>query len=138
MGLIKSIFGAIFGVIGTVVKGVLGIFGVGKQSEFYLELDDASVGSANDADSDAQPAAPTSDRTEQAAPATATAEPKSVATTAPSTPKPVQPSVPAVTSFASDYLGGTGGVTMRRRRPGPSLSPFMDLARQVKTPSKAR
>jgi hypothetical protein len=51
-------------------------------------------------------------------------------------PKPaaVTPSLPAETAFASKYLVPTN--TNGRRRPGPSMNPFMDMARQAKTPNK--
>ena len=51
-------------------------------------------------------------------------------------PKPaaVTPTLPAETAFASKYLVPTN--TNGRRRPGPSMNPFMDMARQAKTPNK--
>jgi hypothetical protein len=51
-------------------------------------------------------------------------------------PKPaaVTPALPAETAFASKYLVPTS--TSGRRRPGPSMNPFMDMARQAKTPNK--
>jgi len=45
MGFIKTIFGSIFGLIGGLFKAIVGIFGIGKKSEFYLEADDADGGS---------------------------------------------------------------------------------------------
>ncbi|MBW4507053.1 MAG: hypothetical protein KME64_11125 [Scytonematopsis contorta HA4267-MV1] len=51
-------------------------------------------------------------------------------------PKPaaVTPALPPETAFASKYLVPTN--TNGRRRPGPSMNPFMDMARQAKTPNK--
>lgn len=40
---------------------------------------------------------------------------------------------PAETTFAPKYLAPTGS-SNSRRRPGPSMNPFLDMARQVKTP----
>jgi hypothetical protein len=51
-------------------------------------------------------------------------------------PKPaaVTPTLQPETAFASKYLVPTN--TNGRRRPGPSMNPFMDMARQAKTPNK--
>lgn len=136
MGLIKSIFGAIFGLIGGIFKTVGGLVGLGKKSEFFMELDES--------DGSSQPAAPT-----PAAPAVAKAEaiaPPKAAAKAPAKasakapakvdPAPAlvatAPAEPVPTAFASTYLTSVGTVFPRRRRPGPSLSPFMDMAKQVK------
>lgn len=127
MGFLKSIFG----IIGGVFKAILGVFGIGKKSEFFMELDE----SAAPAEAPAQPvaaqpaaaqpaAAPTKAPTEVAAqPAVASPAP---APAAPQVAKPAEP----VPSFAANYL--VGSTMPRRRRPGPSLSPFMDMAKQVK------
>ena len=40
---------------------------------------------------------------------------------------------PTETTFAPKYLAPTGS-SNGRRRPGPSMNPFLDMARQVKTP----
>lgn len=40
---------------------------------------------------------------------------------------------PTETTFAPKYLAPTGS-SNSRRRPGPSMNPFLDMARQVKTP----
>jgi hypothetical protein len=144
MGLIKNIFGAIFGVVGGVFKAIFGIFGLGKQSEYYLEADDASGGKQ----SQEQPAAP-----EEVKPAPAAQEStpapvaatKAEAPTAADTPKSalapqpvaVAPQPEPVGNFATDYLMAPSA-TMGRRRPGPSLSPFKDLAKGMKLPSGAR
>ncbi len=142
MGLIKSIFGTIFGLIGGIFKSVSGLIGLGKKSEFFMELDEP--------DSDAQPAA-------QMAPAKAVAQPEAAdpakaltqtptkapaKTSAKAAPKAPQkaapapaakaPAEPVPTAFASTYLTSVGTALPRRRRPGPSLSPFMDMAKQVK------
>ncbi|MFQ4137622.1 hypothetical protein PGN35_014995 [Nodosilinea sp. PGN35] len=140
MGLIKSIFGTIFGLIGGIFKSVSGLIGLGKKSEFFMELDES--------DSNAQPAA-------QMAPAKAEAQPEAAAPAKVTTPAPAKaatktaakapkketpapavaakaPAEPVPTAFASTYLTSVGTALPRRRRPGPSLSPFMDMAKQVK------
>jgi hypothetical protein len=143
MGFIKTIFGSIFGLIGGLFKAIVGIFGIGKKSEFYLEADDADGGSS--------PAVAPQDVAPPATPKSAT-EPAAVtpaASTPAAAPAPAQPEAPVaavapapakpepVGNFATDYLNGSSG-TMTRRRPGPSLSPFKDMAKQVKVPFSAR
>jgi predicted lipid-binding transport protein (Tim44 family) len=137
MGLIKSIFGAIFGLIGGIFKTVGGLVGLGKKSEFFMELAES--------DSDSQTAAPAKVEPAQAKaePAPAKAEPAKALAKAPAqtkapvnaapTPAPVAaaPAGPVPTGFASNYLTSVGTTMPRRRRPGPSLSPFMDMAKQV-------
>lgn len=128
MGLIKKIFGAIFGVI----KAIFGIFGLGKKSEYYLEADDAEPSKPQ-----AQPPAVQDEKPAAAAKAgasTAKAEPQ--AAPAPK-PVPVQPKPEPVGNFSTDYLMAPAA-NRGRRRPGPSLSPFKDLAKDMKLPSGAR
>ncbi|MGB3137878.1 MAG: hypothetical protein WBG38_07635 [Nodosilinea sp.] len=147
MGLIKSIFGAIFGLIGGIFKTVGGLVGLGKKSEFFLELieDDNQPAIAPSAPAPVAkaeaPAAPTASET----PAKAAKASKKKATKSPAkaaakgsveetpTPAPAPaPKEPVATAFASKYLTTVGTALPRRRRPGPSLSPFMDMAKQVK------
>ncbi len=118
MGFIKSIFG----IIGGVFKAILGVFGIGKKSEFFMELDEGAA----PAEAPAQPAAP-----QPAAPAAATAQPAAAPPDpkpAPAAPQAAKPAEP-VPSFAANYL--VGPTMPRRRRPGPSLSPFKDMAKQM-------
>jgi hypothetical protein len=137
MGFIGKIFGAIFGFIGAILTFPLKLFGVGKKSDFYMEADDASSGSAAplEATQKAPEPAPAKATAESAAPSTSAAkpDPEPAMASAPATPasndpvfsKPVEP-----VTFAPENLltlKTTGG----RRRPGPSLSPFKDMARQV-------
>jgi hypothetical protein len=146
MGLIKNIFGTIFGVIGGVFKAIFGIFGIGKKSEYFLEADDLDKGSAPQA----QPQAAAKVEKPAAAPApqeSAPAPAASAKTEAPAAkpaeaapapkPVPVEPKPEPVGNFATDYLNAPSA-TMGRRRPGPSLSPFKDLAKDMKLPSGAR
>ncbi|HEY9761993.1 MAG TPA: hypothetical protein V6D07_05680 [Trichocoleus sp.] len=137
MGLIKNIFGAIFGVIGGVFGAIAGIFGIGKKSEFFLELDDSGKGAPA-----IEPAKPeTAKSADKVVPAAiekgATVKPAAAA----KKPEPAKPvaapvTAPATAAFASEYLVNPNLSSNTRRRPGPSLSPFLDLARQVKAPAK--
>jgi hypothetical protein len=136
MGLIKSIFGAIFGLIGGIFKTVGGLVGLGKKSEFFLEADEATEASLPAADP--VPAAKTEVKAAEAPAATkapteskTAAKSKTAVKSAPA-PTPVAAAVaePVPTGFASTYLNSPS--TAGRRRPGPSLSPFRDMAKQVK------
>ncbi|NJL47662.1 MAG: hypothetical protein HC929_09470 [Leptolyngbyaceae cyanobacterium SM2_5_2] len=122
-------FGTIFGLIGGIFKAIGGLVGLGKKSEFYLELDEADSGSKSQVTPAVQPVAAVSAEPVAAAPALAS--PPAPVVAAP-VAKPAQPAGP-VPSFAANYVA-TPGVTglTRRRRPGPSLSPFMDMAKTVK------
>lgn len=161
MGFIKKIFGAIFGLIASLLK----VVGVGKKSEYFLEIDDSqanpSSNQAQPAESQAQPAkteevaskpAPAAIATDAApqngsqsspqptAPATAQAtadqnEPIAVLTQNGATPQPM-PVAAATTSnadttFAPEYLNPAKNQT-RRRRPGANMGSFMSMAKNVK------
>ncbi len=41
---------------------------------------------------------------------------------------------PTETTFAPKYLAPSASSSKSRRRPGPNMNPFLDMARQVKTP----
>ena len=143
MGLIKNILGGIFGLIGGIFGSIAKIFGVGKQGEFYMELDDA-----------AQPIADAVKAVVADAPATDSAAPVAVASTAqpeqasfkeqiPATPPAATQSTPAqqvatveakmpeVANFATDYLVNPKTNFSPRRRPGPSLSSFKGMAKDM-------
>jgi hypothetical protein len=133
MGLIKSIFG----LIGGLVKAIIGLVGIGKKSEFYMELNEADSGSpAQAAEPEAKPAAKSVAKPAAAPVAPASTVEKSapapmptpVAVVAP--PKPAAPAAP-VPSFAANYLMTAGPSLPRRRRPGPSMSSFKDMAKQM-------
>ncbi|MBE9109246.1 hypothetical protein IQ273_07435 [Nodosilinea sp. LEGE 07298] len=140
MGLIKSIFGAIFGLIGGIFKTVGGLVGLGKKSEFFMELDEGD--SSNQpaiAPSNPAPAVKAEPAAAAKSPAKAeTKTPAKAATKAPAKKETKAPAVaaapaePVPTGFASNYLTSVGTALPRRRRPGPSLSPFMDMAKEVK------
>lgn len=147
MGLIKNIFGAIFGVIGGIFKTIFGIFGLGKKSEYYLEADDADSGNkpqeqpqaaVKENQSAAAPAAKESSPAPAPATKTEASAPEAKPESAPSLkPVPVEPKPEPVGNFATEYLNAPSA-NMGRRRPGPSLSPFKDLAKDMKLPSGAR
>lgn len=144
MGLIKSIFGTIFGLLGGIFKTVGGLVGLGKKSEFFMELDEsdssaqpAALPAPAETKSVAAPAKATTKAPAQASAKAATKAPAKAATKAPAkaAPAPVAtaPAEPVPTAFASTYLTTVGTSLPRRRRPGPSLSPFLNMAKQVKT-----
>ena len=146
MGIVKNIFGAIFGAIGGIFKAIFGIFGIGKQSEYYLEAEDMDSsskpqGQPQTATPAEKPAPKPAPQVSAPAPAAATkteapADPPKPAAAAPKA-APVEPIPEPVGNFATDYLMAPSA-NMGRRRPGPSLSPFKDLAKDMKLPSGAR
>lgn len=139
MGFIQKILGGLFKFLG----GLLKIFGIGKKSEYFMEIDDSQVEAEAPA---AAPAAAIS--AEPAKPAAKSSKPEPKA--APANPAPAIPAATPTMSltgfsaskpkveetFATDFLINPKLVNASRRRPGPSLSMFKDMARQVgKTPS---
>lgn len=163
MGFIGKIFGAIFGFIGSLFGSIAKLFGLGSKSDYYLEIDDAKAGTSapevkqgtqkEAMATEASPAASSASTSSASAPST----PASATTSVDLAAKPERSEAarsaapvasPAVAkasqngkavstaTFAPDNLlplASTGG----RRRPGPSLSPFKDMARQVQRPNKA-
>ena len=128
MNLIKSIFG----IIGGLFQAIAGLVGLGKKSEFYMEL---PKGEQLAVSTEVQPTptvVPATTATEQS-PEIAPVAPLPVAQPAPT---PVSPKLaaaaPAMLSFAANYLTSPGATPASRRRPGPSLSPFLTMAKQVK------
>ncbi len=150
MGLIKTIFGGVFGLIGSLFKAIAGIFGLGKKGEFYMELEadqSASPAAATPSTPAPQPAAsetaaPVAETQSPAAASTKTAPEPRVISQASSSGNPVvskpvvevsQPASPVATNFATDYLVNPKTNSTPRRRPGPSVSPFKDMGK--KSPS---
>ncbi|MGD1941493.1 MAG: hypothetical protein ACFB0G_09275 [Leptolyngbyaceae cyanobacterium] len=141
MGLIKTIFGGIFGLIGGIFGGIAGIFGIGKKGEYFMELDEANA-PATTTTSPAQPAAEpapaVASTTTQESPAQPAPPAMSQQTATPAKPAQVtQPQAALVTNFATDYLVNPRINRSPRRRPGPSMSPFKDMVRDMsrKSPS---
>ncbi|MEM6426639.1 MAG: hypothetical protein AAGF66_16180 [Cyanobacteria bacterium P01_H01_bin.119] len=152
MGLIKKILGGLFSFIGGLFKGILKIFGIGK-SEFYMELDDAAA-AVNSAAASATAAveAATPDSTPVGKADKAKVAPAGQNAPAPKpelkpepTPTLAKGELPVATAvangsagseptFATDYLLTPQLNNSGRRRPGPSLSPFKEMAKQVNTP----
>jgi hypothetical protein len=125
MGLIKSIFGIIAGLF----QAIAGLVGLGKKSEFYMELPNAEQPPAVPM---VPPAIPTATGVEPSAEIPAPAPlPVAQSTATPPTPKPANPT-PSLPSFAANYLASPGATPASRRRPGASLSPFLAMAKQVK------
>ncbi|MBD2461375.1 hypothetical protein H6G89_09980 [Oscillatoria sp. FACHB-1407] len=136
MGVIQKLIGGIFAFLGGFLKGLLGIVGIGKKSEYFLELEDASSKSETKAVAPA-PAKPEPAKVE---PVKAVTPPQP----APSEPVKAEPvkaeslngktsAAPASNTpptFAPNFL--TTASSNGRRRPGPSLNRYMDMARQVK------
>ncbi len=132
MGLLKKLLDGIFGFL----SGILKIFGIGK-SGYYVEMDESTVVEATPATqpSPAKVAATNQAQTDAVQePAVVTVqqpvnrlEPEPVTAKAPAAPKP--DNTKSSDTFAPQFLvpKAQGG----RRRPGPSLSSFMDLAREV-------
>ncbi|MEB3314217.1 MAG: hypothetical protein VKL98_08735 [Cyanobacteriota bacterium] len=126
MGLIKSIFG----IIGGLFQAIAGLVGLGKKSEFYMELPNAEQPTAVPTVSPVTPRASAVEESAEIAPPAPLPVAQSPAT--PPTPKPVSPA-PSLPSFAANYLTSPGATPASRRRPGASLSPFLAMAKQVKT-----
>lgn len=159
-GFIKKLFGGIFAFIGGLFGGKKSQDGdtgaapkAKKADGYYLQLDETGNTKAEEAVEKVKSAAVSA--------ATAIAEPVKATLAAPEKqPKPAtatmataesqngkvtieaQPNPPASTNgkvdpdaertFAPNYLSQT--VNSSRRRPGPSMAMFRDMARQVKTP----
>ncbi|URR35243.1 hypothetical protein NBE99_11455 [Thermosynechococcus sp. HN-54] len=114
MNLLKKLFGAIFGLFGAIAK----LFGFGKKSEFYIELEESKAApAAPPAPTKAAEPAPTPEPAPAPQPVAAAPTPITTASAEP-TPTPVTPSVP-YTRFA-------------RRRPGANMAAFLNMARQVR------
>jgi hypothetical protein len=123
MGFIKKVFSGIFGFLG----GILKIFGIG-QSGYYMEVESSAPPTPAEPPKPAAsaPAAPA-----PAAPVVPVAPVAAVEMPPAPKPAPAKPA-PVMDTFATKFLIPTS--SGKRRRPGPSLSPFMDMARKVKTP----
>jgi len=128
MGLLKSIFG----IIGGLFQAIAGLVGLGKKSEFYMELPKAEQLTVSTEVLPTPTVVPATIATEQS-PEIAPVAPLPVVQLAP-TPAAAKPAAaaPAVPSFAANYLTNPGATPASRRRPGPSLSPFLTMAKQVK------
>jgi hypothetical protein len=151
MGFIGKLISGIFSLIGGIFGGIGKLLGVGKKSEYFLEAGAASAPSASKSDSKSEPAKkaePAKASTAKAEQATNPITPKAVdkaveltqeTTTASTTPELKPQAAPTIASkpapsgtFAPDFLL-TISSTNGRRRPGPSMDYFRNLAKQVKS-----
>lgn len=146
MGLIKKIFGGIFALIGGIFGAILKPLGIGKR-EFYMELDESAsavaeqaaeaVSAVKDNISEvAETVSPAASEASQGLSAEQKALSPSLNPDKPLVlPKPqadLQPQVaqgPA--TFATDFLVNPKLSRPSRRRPGPSISPFKEMAKQL-------
>lgn len=155
---IKSLFSGIFGFVGGLLGGKKKSEAIAGSeakptrkkgnSGFFLELDEAKEGAAAQASSSA-PAQTSNGATAEATPAKSSRKEKlaalaqgnqpAAATPAPAkaptaTPVATPAPKPAVfepeTEFATKYLVANGNNS--RRRPGANMSPYLDMARQIK------
>lgn len=143
-GFIKKLFGGIFGFLGSLFGGKKS-----KDSGYFLEFEEAQgTGSATGKPEGAAPKAkvteaPAAESPAPAAAVAATGTPEApaapaakpaVAAAPPAPAKPVAPPKPAVpagpATFAPQYLAPKA--TNSRRRPGPSLSPYLSMAKQMR------
>jgi outer membrane biosynthesis protein TonB len=53
-------------------------------------------------------------------------------------PAPAKPQPPAETNFATKYLVPSVSGSNGRRRPGPSMNSYLDMARQAKVPNNGK
>lgn len=133
MGFINKLFGGLFAVLGAIFGGLFKLIGLGKKSEYFLEAD-AAKGAPAEAKTPAPKveAKPAPAAKTPAAPAASNngkvAEPAPVVAAA----KPVAVAEPQTVNFATNFsVNGSSS----RRRPGPSLNPFLDMAKQIKPQS---
>jgi len=116
----------------------------GGSKSYYLELEPAEQGEADTPQAPAveavtteQPAAePVAPAAKEAAPkkpvAPAVAQPVPQPPAPVSQPAPAAPPEPVATAFASSYLLPVASLPSRRR-PGPSMSKFLDMARDYQS-----
>ncbi len=130
MGLIKKIFGGLFGLLGSIF-GVFGNLFGSKKSEFYMELDedDVNIPSATQVtSSNLQPQQKT-EPSPQSTPTTVSEEPlvkpRPAKAAAAKKPEPQG-------NFATEYLVNPKLDFTPRRRPGACMSGFLDMAKSVK------
>jgi predicted lipid-binding transport protein (Tim44 family) len=141
MGLIKKLLGGIFGLIKGIFGFLGGLLGIGKSSEYYVELDNAKDGGASKSSPSAQssqasaevaqsqPSANAKAQLAQTEPAPASAPVATASSSSQSSWPSVQPTPPGMT-FAPNFrvsLSSQNG----RRRPGPSMKSYRDMAKQM-------
>ena len=121
------------------------LFGRGQKSDYFLEFDEAKGTTAEPSPTVAPKAeAPKADKPEKTKKSVAKKSPEAAKADVPATPAPaavakVAPSsaplnggmnkTPEGMTFATDYLLPKSTAT--RRRPGPNMNMFRDMARQM-------
>jgi hypothetical protein len=152
MGLIKKLLGGIFALIGGIFGAIGGIVGLSKKSEYFMEADDAksvpatpAVAEANGAVSGVKvvegtpqvaaataiPAASLNGKSAESVAASAVAAPAKAEAKAAAAPRELATASTAPQTFAPDYLLAANSRSSRRR-PGPSLNPYLDMAKKMK------
>lgn len=172
MGLINKLLGGLFAFLGGLFGAIGKTVGLGKKSEYFLELEESKKPKSQKTEAPAMVKAELAEPAKLKAAATPVPPPAKPEASAPSTPpaqpvkaakaeanpeakpeakaeakpeakpepkapapQPVKstpaPATPAQT-FAPNFLVQTNS-TNGRRRPGPSMNYFLDMAKQVKT-----
>jgi hypothetical protein len=142
MGFINKLLGGVFAFIGGIFGTITKLLGLGQKSEYFLEADDEKGRTPATPEPQLQttqkieaPAPAAKETVELEVPATSASlngkveVSKEAFAAAPENPAPI-PEEPAVKTFAPNFLVGT--TPSRRRRPGPSLTPFLDMAKNMK------
>ncbi|MGF1496117.1 MAG: hypothetical protein ACFB8W_04745 [Elainellaceae cyanobacterium] len=151
MGFISKLLRGIFSFVGGLFGSLAKLVGLGGKSDYFLELDEPQATEAQPATA-AKPAEPTpAPAPAKPAPAPQPARPQTAApTAAQAAPQPAASANAATANAAATNGKSEGEMTFApnymlslstnggRRRPGPSLSPFMDMAKQVTIPASAR
>ena len=120
--------------------GIFKMFGMGQKAEYAEPQDAGATATVQSTVSDPEPVqvaqtviepAPATTKTKKRSKNT---QEKAVAASQPAAVEPItpqQPAVPQLTNFATDYLVNPRLNQSPRRRPGPSISPFKDMAKQI-------
>jgi hypothetical protein len=139
MGLIKNVVGALLGFIKALLGVFLGIFGLGKKSEYFLEIDDSAPSVAPTPEPVAVPQSDVAVSSPASLePAAVEKVPENVAVAVAPGPVPTPQSPESKGSedgemtFATDFLVNPRLTNTSRRRPGPSLSPFTNMVKDMK------
>lgn len=152
MGFIKKIIGNLLAFLGGLFGSFSKVLGL-KKSGYFLELDESkdepqpsapantvstvSTAASNGASPKPEPAKLEPAKVQPTQPATKTAQISAVEQKAPDTSVPEsKPAVPLntpqpVPTFAPEFLMPTASQN-GRRRPGPSMGYFLDMAKKVK------
>ncbi|ATS17788.1 hypothetical protein BRW62_02415 [Parathermosynechococcus lividus PCC 6715] len=114
MGLLKKLFGAIFGLFAALGK----LLGLGKKGEFYVELEPTAP-------------SPTPVAAPEPSPAVATPKPDPAPVAAAAAVEP-PPAAPAPAQATASEVSSRPYTQFARRRPGANMASFLAMARQVR------